>query len=524
MILSGADYSMSRSSCALYLSLRYHQLNPNYKILSSSNEQLSVCPGLGTLKAQRLYQAFNQPFKRQKQKININKQDKNFDEKFDLMKIGDHILVDGKHPATLCYFGLVDNHPGKQYSDYVLDLSSLIRIDLSCQWVNEFDDNHQIYKNLNQIKELNIRQNLITNWSQLWIILETYFPRLEIINVSNSRMKLDLNPSNEFIFLKEFILIDTDNDCDLYENIFKYFPNLINIHLDLNRLSFISEIFVERIKNLTNLSLSDNPTLIHWDPFINRLGILKHLQELIINNCGIETIKLINQDDSIELFPSLKYLYMSDNKICLYSSINELSRIKSLMSFSILRNPIYGLNQIENETAKQMIIARLPNLTHLNRVSISRDERRGAEIDYLQSYAQDYFDKKLDFINEHRQYQLLIEKHGEPLKPIVNQQSKKGLCIRSDLLRIIFEFGDENETKIEKKIPSSMTIAKLKTFVRRLFSSQLTNDIQFNLFVVIDKKHKELISNDYQDIQFYLGNYCLNDNIDRPSIIRIEII
>ncbi|CAF4264752.1 unnamed protein product, partial [Rotaria magnacalcarata] len=25
-----ADYSMSRSSCALYLSLRYHQLNPNY--------------------------------------------------------------------------------------------------------------------------------------------------------------------------------------------------------------------------------------------------------------------------------------------------------------------------------------------------------------------------------------------------------------------------------------------------------------------------------------------------------------
>ena len=29
-ILGGADYSMSRSSCALFLSLRYHQLNPNY--------------------------------------------------------------------------------------------------------------------------------------------------------------------------------------------------------------------------------------------------------------------------------------------------------------------------------------------------------------------------------------------------------------------------------------------------------------------------------------------------------------
>ncbi|CAF3789252.1 unnamed protein product, partial [Rotaria magnacalcarata] len=50
-------------------------------------------------------------------------------------------------------------------------------------------------------------------------------------------------------------------------------------------------------------------------------------------------------------------------------------------------------------------------------------------------------------------------------------QLRKGLCVRSDLLRIIFEFGDENETKIEKKIPSSMRIAKVKAYVRRLFSS-----------------------------------------------------
>lgn len=112
---------------------------------------------------------------------------------------------------------------------------------------------------------------------------------------------------------------------------------------------------------------------------------------------------------------------MSDNKINSYSSINELSRIESLISFSILRNPIYPNNSIETETVKQMIIARLPNLTHLNRVLINRDERRGAEIDYLQRYAQDYFDEKLDFINEHRQYQTLIKKHGEPLKPNTNQ-------------------------------------------------------------------------------------------------------
>ena len=69
-----------------------------------------------------------------------------------------------------------------------------------------------------------------------------------------------------------------------------------------------------------------------------------------------------------------------------------------------------------------------------------------------------------------------------------------------------------------------MTIAKLKTFVRKLFPSQLTHDIQINLFVVIDNKHKELLANDYQDINFYLGDHCLNQNNDQPSIIRVEII
>ncbi|CAF0978959.1 unnamed protein product [Adineta ricciae] len=204
MILGGADYSMSRSSCALFLSLRYHTLNPNYiydrlkanklpyqlKILlvqcdvtepsqalkelarlcnlyeltllvswtdeesaryletyrimegksaeslmdiqqhqssdyltkfidvttqvksvnktdaqtllhafgsvdamiNASNEQLCVCPGLGALKAQRLYQAFNQPFKRQKQKAKTNKLEKEFDEEqLDLSNIDEDL-------------------------------------------------------------------------------------------------------------------------------------------------------------------------------------------------------------------------------------------------------------------------------------------------------------------------------------------------------------------------------------------------------------------------------------------------
>lgn len=511
------------------------------------------------------------------------------------MKIGDKILVDDKIPATICYIGSVDNHPGqwigieywnqqgkhngiyqgktyfqtkfqrqtgafirperisfghsfteaiyrqyiksfsnetlrndidyslfgKQYSDYVLELSSLVRIDLSIQWTNQFDDNQRIYENLQQIEELNIRQNLIENWSQISSILDKYFARLKILNVSNSRIDFDLNSTKRFDSIEELVLIDVDYDCDTFQELIPFFPNLNQIHLDLNRLTFISTQFVDQLQNLTKISLSDNPNLKSWNPSINNLGKLKYLEELIANNCGIEQIQLSSEQD----FPSLKYLYLSDNQISSFYSINQLSNLRSLISLGILRNPIYPSNQQESETAKQMIIAHLPNLTHLNRVLINRDERRGAEIDYLQKYAKDYFENRLDFINEHRQYLKLIEKYGEPMKTDSNELSKKGLCIRSNLLKISFELADENNQRIEKKIPTSMTIAKLKTFVKKLFSSKISINSQINLFILIDENHKELLGDDYQDIHFYIDT-CFNNNqnTDQTSVIRIETV
>lgn len=294
-----------------------------------------------------------------------------------------------------------------------MELSALIRIDLSSQWINQFDENEQIYENLRQIKELNIRQNLLENWSQIWKRLNQSFPRIQILNLSNSRMNLDEVPSNEYPLIEELVLIDTDNDYQIFEQILPFFPNLKHLHLDVNRLTCIPENFVQQLKNVTSLSLSDNPTLKSWNPSINNLGQLEHLEELILNNCGIDQIDF---NSSTHQFPSLKYLYMSDNQITSYQSIDQLSRLPSLISFSILRNPIYPSNDQQTETAKQMIIARLPNLTYFNRVFINREERRGAEIDYLQRFAQEYFERTLDFTNEHRNYLSLIEKYGEPMK------------------------------------------------------------------------------------------------------------
>ncbi|CAF1258422.1 unnamed protein product [Rotaria magnacalcarata] len=70
---------------------------------------------------------------------------------------------------------------------------------------------------------------------------------------------------------------------------------------------------------------------------------------------------ILDFKESNKMFSSLKFLYMSDNKISSFESINKLSSISSL---SVLQNSIYPSNQNQNETAKQETIAGLPNLTH----------------------------------------------------------------------------------------------------------------------------------------------------------------
>jgi hypothetical protein len=179
---------------------------------------------------------------------------------------------------------------GKHYEDYVLDLSSIVRVDLSSQWVNSFDDD-RVTSLLPAMIELNIRQNLLHSWSQLWPILDKFSSQLQIFNVSNSRMNVVASSLPPLTNITQLVLIDTDNDCEQFQVLLASFPHTEHLHLDLNRLTSISDELVVHMQHVTNLSLSDNPTLKQWDPFINRLGTLPHLQELILNNCAIEQIR-----------------------------------------------------------------------------------------------------------------------------------------------------------------------------------------------------------------------------------------
>ena len=282
------------------------------------------------------------------------------------MKIGDHVLVDGKSPGTIRYIGLVDGHSGewlgiewwrqqgkhngtfqgkfyfesagplsasfirrerlvcghsftegirrqyvksfqreetnvaidyslfgRHYYDYAMELSSLMRVDLSSQWVNEIDENEEeLYRNLCEVRELNLRQNLLLNCDALWPMVDKYLPRLTSLNLSNCRMKFSRCPSSVACRVKDLVLIDTNADCSSMEEFFCLFPHLISLHLDLNRFTCLSDALVRQWQCLRSLSLSDNPQLKHWNPSINRLAQLEHLEDLFLNNCSLQHIEL----------------------------------------------------------------------------------------------------------------------------------------------------------------------------------------------------------------------------------------
>lgn len=94
---------------------------------------------------------------------------------------------------------------------------------------------------------------------------------------------------------------------------------------------------------------------------------------------------------------------------------------------------------------------------------------------------------------------------------------KKGLCIRPNMFEIIFEY--QTKRTPVKKIPSSMTIAKLKTFLRKLYPNEFdSNDQSFHLSLMIDEKYHQILNDDFQDLQFYFDQKTSTT----PSIIRIE--
>ena len=142
----------------------------------------------------------------------------------------------------------------------------------------------------------------------------------------------------------------------------------------------------QSLNALTDLNLSNNP-IEEWSDILRLSPLLPNLSILSLNECMISNIRF-PEDREAKWFASLTMLELSSCRIDNWASIEALNVLNSLVHFKVKDNPI--LEKENKETCRQLIIAAMKSIKYLNGSLIEKQERRGAEIDFLKKYGKEY--------------------------------------------------------------------------------------------------------------------------------------
>lgn len=121
--------------------------------------------------------------------------------------------------------------------------------------------------------------------------------------------------------------------------------------------------------------------------------------------------------------------------------VDELAKLPSLVKLSCRGNRLVSSDG-NLQTAKQLFVARLGQVVVLNRSTVQPEERRGAELDYIKMFGEEWLKAggrsqlSDEFTRRHPRYVSLIE--SKPHPQVTNACTGQGVCgIYSEELMII---------------------------------------------------------------------------------------
>lgn len=323
------------------------------------------------------------------------------------------------------------------------------------------------------VRSLDVSSNLFSNWREI-IQISAQLPDLSELDVSKNLMAIDMPEESLKHYSKNFTKLEKLNIsvCD-YEwadilALSHLWPNITELIAAYNRIKVISSPNCT-LSCLRILRLDGNP-LNDWKE-VKKLGTMKNLKVLSLNDCFIEEMRFSDTNEKVDLFENLEVLFLNRNQVKDWRSLSELNKLRNLKKLYFLKNPIQ--NTEDYDTGSQLIIAKIGMLQELNGSIITRELRCGAEYDYMKRYgaewkgAQADLDKKMAFDIEHCRFNELINKYGIPDDSLLVKQPKT-TTLTSQLLEITLV--NENGKSLKKKFPSTMAVQKLVTLAQRLFS------------------------------------------------------
>lgn len=231
----------------------------------------------------------------------------------------------------------------------------LQKLNLSSNKLNNIDS-LALLKNL---KELKLSSNTINDFKALKELSE-----LELLDISsNSYVNLESLPAFEKL---RFLNISSDIIKD-YSSLAKQ-KNLTTLIINSAGNTNISTI--PSLPELQILSISSNNISPEDTAFIRKLSYCTKLSELDISNNNLQSLADLSRgknastkNDVSPLFPNLKTLDISNNKI---SDLNGISNISSLQELEITTNNLTD-------------IALLENLTQLRKLNLKNNQIRNID-------------------------------------------------------------------------------------------------------------------------------------------------
>ncbi|XP_025104248.1 tubulin-specific chaperone E-like isoform X2 [Pomacea canaliculata] len=365
----------------------------------------------------------------------------------------------------------------------------------------------ELSQNTPSIQTLDVSRNLIASWPMVAKICQQ-LPNLQSLFLSENKLHAPTYSTDVLKAFKAVRNLYLNKMSSSWHEVLQccsLFPILETLYVSANAMQMLEEPQC-CLQQLTTLSLENN-NISSWDE-VMKLGKLQQLETLVITDNPIERIYFpdVPYRKKSQLFPKLKHLYITLNKISDWASINELNKLQNLEDLGFGSLPHLGAA----ETVREIVIAKIGNLTRFNRTDVNEQERKGAEIDYLKKFGPDWLkaggnqdsskdNPDIEFQAQHPRFCHLVSKWGAPENSEMVQQS---LSLKDNLITIkIFSPQDPEKGVMEKKLPSTMSVQKLKTLIQRIFRL----DKDFTLSYISHKMQGPEIEfdNELRQISFY---------------------
>lgn len=352
-----------------------------------------------------------------------------------------------------------------------------------------------------------LTHTLLSSWEQVAQITRQ-LPHLSALHLSKNILEIPKDPAalrDSFRSIRQMVLRGVGYSWDQALQCAEMWPWVEDLVLSLNGISVLRQPPDTLFQQLECLSLQDNP-ISSWET-VCHLGHLPRLKSLSLADCDLTSVSFPETPpgQKTPLFAHLVTLNLHNNRLEEWVSIAELNKLSSLEDLVVKGNPVTVREK--RHITRCLIVSHLGKLQLLDRMTVTRDERREAGIFYVNRFFPLWVQcggtaeggtPSPEFVREHPRFLSLLKTYGAPetvpdgKMPSLN---KKVITVE------IHAPQEPDRGPIRKRLPSSMSVEKLKALVTQLFPRKGS---RFCLSLASEEEGKEsVLDKERRNLSFY---------------------